>query len=100
MFSKAVTLDGGEIVDDSSLGNNPTLVVTCDGTVVYNDSAHRSTALLGSIIQAESGPVPSLSLDRGELHDGTHVAGSYLTVDIGNNADLTTRGSCQITASP
>lgn len=99
-FTKAVTLDGGEIVDDSVLGNNPALVVTCDGVVVYNDSGHRSTGLLGSTIQGESGPFPAFTLDRGELHDGSHVAGSYLTVDTGNNSFLTTRGSCQILASP
>ena len=78
VFDKKVTLGGGEVRDDSSQRDNPEFQVTCDGSSVFNNSARRFTDLLGTRIQGETGPHPSLSLPRGALHTGAHGgAGSH-----------------------
>ena len=66
-FVKDVTVDGGEVVDDSDDQGqgpnlfddndqdrrNPTFQVNCDDKILFNNSAHRYTSLLGTIIQGE-----------------------------------------------
>jgi hypothetical protein len=86
-FTKAITLDGGEVVDNSNGENNPTLEVSCDGHVIYNNNARRFTDMLGTRIQGESGPVPAILLPRGELHTGAdgqgggHYSSSVIELD-------------------
>jgi len=85
-------------VDDESTGReNPTLVVTCDDRKVFNNSARRFTSLLGTRIQGETGPFPSILLPRGALHSGAnntsgdHVSDSILELD-----EHRLEGSCHI----
>jgi len=83
-FIKNVTIDGGEVVDDSASPNNPTFEVSCDATTIYNNSSYRYTDLLGTRIQGQEGPDPALLLPRGELHsaaagtNGGHYSDSIL----------------------
>lgn len=106
-FIKNVTEDGGEVADVSEHPFNPTLEVTCDNnpSPVYNNSAYRSTDLLGTKIQGQTGPNPSISLPRGELHTGSdnnlggnHESPSELAIDVGTAHDgqQRLRGECQI----
>ena len=98
VFKKDVTRDGGEVRDDSDDKNNPTLEVTCDGMKIYNNSSRRSTDLLGTRIQGQTGPSPAILLSRGELHTGAdgqsggHYANSSLELDTGTEFE---RGSGQ-----
>jgi hypothetical protein len=100
-FTKAVTLDGGEVEDDSTIHNNPSFEVSCDGQIIYNNSARRYTGLLGTRIQGETGPFPGIFLPRGALHGnapddaGYHVAVSYLQVDT-PSVPARLRGQCEI----
>ena len=101
-FVKKVTVDGGEVADDGDRDRdddkrrNPTLEITCDDDPrpVYNNSAYRSTDLLGTVIQGQSGPNPSITLPRGELHTGSdnnlggnHQSPSELTIEFGTAHD-------------
>ena len=100
-FEKLVTIDGGEVTDDSTHPNNPELEVSCDNKMVYNNSAHRFTDLLGTRIQGEMGPHPAITLPRGALHagagesSGSHVAASVLELDTGRGFERA-RGTCFI----
>jgi hypothetical protein len=100
-FNKRVTVDGGEVQDDSNLGDNPQFEVTCDNKILFNNSARRFTDLLGTRIQGETGPHPSISIPRGELHSGSdgrsgdHISPAVLELDTGNQL-LRTRGQCYI----
>ncbi|MDR3607190.1 MAG: hypothetical protein P4M08_07410 [Oligoflexia bacterium] len=72
-FVKEVTLDGGEVIDDSDRDdsdrdNVTTLEVSCGGKVLFDNSAYRHTDLLGTRIQGQEGPTPAITLPRGELH--------------------------------
>jgi hypothetical protein len=100
-FNAPVTIDGGEFQSDSRDGNNPQLEVTCDGNVIFNNSAHRYTDLLGSRIQGETGPHPAILLPRGELHSGAddhsgdHQSPSTLQLD-GQDGPVSAQGTCYI----
>ncbi|MGZ3687414.1 MAG: hypothetical protein ACXVBW_03900 [Bdellovibrionota bacterium] len=101
-FRKKVTIDGGEVVDDSHFGNNPTIDLECDGKDLYPGSARRFTDLLGTRIQGEAGPHPAITLPRGALHSGSednragdHQAPSTLELDSGYEV-LRTKGTCYI----
>lgn len=79
-FKKEVTVDGGEVVDDSNFENNPELNVVCRGNKIFNSSANRYTDLLGTRIQGESGPFPALLLPRGALSSGAdNRSGDHVT---------------------
>lgn len=100
-FKKKVTLDGGEVEDDSYHENNPQLEVDCDGQRIFNNSARRFTDLLGTRIQGETGPFPAISLPRGALHgnfphdSGYHVSPSVLEVE-GDKHKERLKGKCHI----
>ncbi|MEW6055990.1 MAG: hypothetical protein AB1540_05190 [Bdellovibrionota bacterium] len=106
VFDKEVTLDGGEVVDESpepspDLSSEiPFFKVECDNVSKWNDQAHsrRFTDLLSTRIQALSGPFPSIYLPRGALHVGPHVVGSYIEIDTGipSNQQIRTNGKCHI----
>lgn len=101
-FNKAVTVTGGEVVDDSDPSNNPQFEVVCDDSVIYNNSALRFTDLLGTRIQAEAGPYPALLLPRGALHSGAnftsgnHSSQGVLLLDTGNQIIKLRSNSCEI----
>jgi len=79
-FNKNVTIDGGEVQDDSTDSNNPQMQVSCDGTSIFGPSGtHRFTDLLGTRIQGQMGPNPALLLPRGALHTGAEhdTSGSH-----------------------
>ena len=106
-FIKNVSVDGGEVDDVSVSPNNPTLEVTCDQNPapLYNNSSYRSTDLLGTTIQGQAGPNPTITLPRGELHTGSdnnlggnHTSPSLLTIDYGTAGDehQSLRGECDI----
>lgn len=113
-FLKNVTLEGGEVEDSSEQpkdhhGNGPRegeppnnegphrdffdhqFEVKCDGHLIYNDGARRFTDMLGTRIQAETGPYPAILLPRGTLHAGHHYAPSWLEL-----GEQNMRGSCYI----
>ncbi len=100
-FVKDVTLDGGEVRDDSNKRNHPSFEVVCDSTPIYNNGAYRFTDLLGTRIQAQTGPHPAITLPRGALHSGTdgtsgdHISPSILEVDTENGVDRL-HGQCYI----
>lgn len=103
VFDKAVTLDGGEFRDDSTSKNHPQFEVACDDLSPYHsNSALRFTSLLGTRIQAQTGPHPAISLPRGALHSGPdgfsgeHISRSVLEVDAGDEGLLKTDGVCFI----
>jgi hypothetical protein len=86
-FTKAVTLDGGEVADNSHEGSNPALNISCDDHEYDPRPARRFTGLLGTRIQGETGPTPAILLPRGELHTGPgdqnsgHYSKSILELD-------------------
>lgn len=90
-FVTRVTSDGGEVQGDSDLTNSPKFEVECDGHMIYNNGARRFTDLLGTRIQAETGPFPAIVLPRGELHDGHHFSPSWLEL-----GEQNLRGSCYL----
>jgi hypothetical protein len=102
-FRKDVTLEGGEVADDSGRedDNNPTLEVSCNGRKIWGNSAHRYTDLLGTRIQGQTGPNPAITLPRGELHSGpdhrsgSHYSRSTLELDLGEKV-VRAKGSCFI----
>ncbi|OFZ19480.1 MAG: hypothetical protein A2X94_09020 [Bdellovibrionales bacterium GWB1_55_8] len=100
-FDKLVTIDGGEVTDDSIHPDNPELEVSCDDKLVYNNSARRFTDLLGTRIQGQMGPHPAITLPRGALHAGSgetsgrHIAPSVLELDTGRGFERA-RGTCYI----
>jgi hypothetical protein len=101
-FTKDVTLDGGEVEDDSNHKNNPQLEVSCGGsTLFFNNSARRFTNLLGTRIQGETGPFPAVLLPRGALHSGAdntsgdHTSPSVLELDTGSYLTRS-KGFCHI----
>ncbi len=102
-FVKAVTLDGGEVEDNSESPNNPTLELSCDGKVLFNNSAYRYTEGLGTRIQGQEGPTPAITLPRGELHStsvgqgGGHYSPSTLEFQSSEGFEKL-RGSCFIWA--
>jgi hypothetical protein len=102
-FAKRITADGGEIMDrspDPGQGNPaelPMLSVECGPEAKYNDHARRWTDLLSTRIQGLTGPHPAIYLPRGALHEGTHVADSYLEVESGIPGDpVRMYGKCHI----
>lgn len=100
-FTKNVTVDGGEVQDDSSVGNNPRLDISCDNEKIFNNSAHRFTDLLGTRIQGQTGPSPAVLLPRGALHSGqegqsgSHYSKSILELDNGREF-VRANGKCFI----
>lgn len=100
-FNKDVTVDGGEVRDDSALGNNPRLEVTCDNEKIFSNSARRFTDLLGTRIQGQTGPNPAVLLPRGALHSGgenssgSHYSSSVLELDNGRDF-VRAKGKCFI----
>lgn len=104
-FKKHVTLDGGEIADESPDPSRPLSAeipffkVECDNVSVYGgDRGRRFTDLLSTRIQALTGPKPAIYLPRGSLHVGQHISDSYLEIDTGlpDNDSLRTVGKCYI----
>ena len=101
-FNKLVTIDGGEVQDDSTIPDNPEFEVSCEDKLIYNNSARRFTDLLGTRIQGEAGPHPSITIPRGALHSGVHgtsgdhIAPSVFEIDTGSHGLLRTRGTCYI----
>lgn len=87
-FEKKVSQDGWELIDDSVSSDHPTLDVNCEGWS-RSYSAKRFTNLLGTRLQNESDPFPSLGLPRGVLHSGNgptsgnHVSTALLEIEIG-----------------
>jgi hypothetical protein len=81
VFTKDVTLDGGEILDTSDPNSNPDFEVECDEHVIFNDRAHRYTDIMGTRIQALTGPYPALLLPRGALRDTRGYIHSSLDLD-------------------
>jgi hypothetical protein len=100
-FKKAVTVDGGEVQDDSTLENNPQLEVVCGGKKIFSSGAHRYTDLLGTRIQGLTGPNPAVLLPRGELHSGaegqsgSHYSPSTLEL-AGKKGFARAKGTCFI----
>lgn len=100
-FQKDVTLSGGEVEDDSNVKNNPELEVSCENTVLYNNSSNRFTNLLGTRFQGQTGPFPAVLLPRGALHSGSngssgnHTSSSILEID-STHGQLKAQGSCYI----
>jgi hypothetical protein len=97
-FRKDVTLDGGEVQDDSNGENHPQMQVECDGRVIFGPSgAHRFTDLLGTRIQGQSGPTPAVLLPRAALHSGADgQSGSHYSQSILEVGGERARGSCFI----
>lgn len=101
-FRKNVTMDGGEVQDDSNDMNNPQMQVECDGSVIFGPSgARRFTDLLGTRIQGQTGPTPAILLPRAALHSGaegqsgSHYSESTLEVRAPSGLERA-RGSCFI----
>lgn len=100
-FEKAVTLDGGEVADNSpdptpsNLNQLPQLSVDCGRVLTFNDHARRFTGLLNTRIQALSGPHPAIVLPRGALHTGIHISESSFEVDH-KDVQLRLHGECYI----
>lgn len=94
-FKKNVGDDGSEIEDRSYPPFNPRMAVECDGSVIYNNSAHRYTDYKGTRIQAQHGPYPAILLPKGALRDDHHYVRSVLEL-----SDQTLKGYCYIYTGP
>jgi hypothetical protein len=86
-----VTLDGGEVTDDSEYPFNPKFEIECDDEWIQKGPSRRFTEILGTRIQAEQGPFPALVLPRGALHVGPHSSDARLEF-----TNQTMNGSCFI----
>jgi hypothetical protein len=92
VFSKQVTADGEEILDDSGPGEDATFEVACDDQVQFNGSAHRYTDRDGTRLQAVIGPFPAVLLPAHALREGHRYELSAL--DLGKEQSL--RGYCYL----
>lgn len=96
-FTKAVSLQGGEVADSTSTGSPIGFSIQCDGVPLFGISGVRYTSLLGTRVDSVA-PVtqfPSFTLPRGALHTGQHVSRSSLEIVLGSTL-YRLEGKCYI----
>jgi hypothetical protein len=94
-FTKRVTGDGAETLDDSEPADDAQFEVECNDEVRFNGSAHRYTDQQGTRLQAVIGPYPAVLLPPHALRDGHRYELSAL--DLGKDR---VRGFCYLYTGP